>query len=169
MTQTPDNLEQTLRAVLSGELDRLTAEQVAQLESALNGNPELAARLADEVPPLEPALRDAFRAWTPAEPVPAHAWRRIEQQVVSAPVRVGVKRIHARTFRLWAPFLAAAACLVLAVVWRLGVPASVAAPPLQLATDLEIERLEVYDDATPFVVSVGDSGAVIVWVLHDQS
>jgi hypothetical protein len=169
MTQTPDNLEQTLRAVLSGELDGLTPEQVVQLEIALNRNPGLAARLADEVPPLERPLRAAFRAWALATPVPARAWERVEEQVVSAPAPARAKRVHARTFRLWAPFLAAAACLVLAMLWRLGVPASVAAPPLQLATDLEIERLEVYDDATPFVVSVGNSGAVIVWVLQDQS
>jgi len=53
--------------------------------------------------------------------------------------------------------------------WWIGTPRQPTAPPLRLATDLEIDRLEVYDGDTPFVVSLGDNGAVIIWVLEEQS
>lgn len=163
-----DNLETLLRAVARGELDRLTPTQVAELELSLNAGG--AADFGEQVAGLEPALaaalvaaeavdRPAIRTWD-------SMWGRIDAATASSS---GASR--SRILRLWRPLAAVAAGFLFLAAWQVAQPPLVEPWPLRLATDTEIQSLEVYGDATPFVVSAGQNGSAIkvIWMLAEQS
>jgi hypothetical protein len=57
---------------------------------------------------------------------------------------------------------------LLTVFWTLR-PSAPEAWPLQLATNVEINELEVSEDATTFVFATGARNDVqVIWVLEDQ-
>lgn len=172
MSHSRDNLDQALRAAVAGDLDTLRPEQVARLEAVLNDEPGVAAHLADRRlapdPQLAGALGQADRAAAPAADTWERVWERIDAAGQRTPLRGA--RAGARILRLWRPLAAAAACLLMAGFWRLGTAMPERPWPLQLATEVEINELEVYDGATSFVVSTGGEGGFdIIWVLEDES
>ena len=170
MSRPVDNLDDALQAAISRGLDALTPDQVERLAAILDERPDLAAQLADRIPVIEPQLADAL-AQAERQSLPSTgAWSRAWDRIAAAQPKVARRpRVGPQILRLWRPLAAVAACLVLAAAWWIGTPRPPTAPPLRLATDLEIDRLEVYDGDTPFVVSIGDSGAVIIWVLEERS
>lgn len=172
MSHSRDNLDQALRAASAGDLHTLRPEQVARLEAVLNDEPGVAARLADRRlapdPQLARALAQADRAAAPAADTWEQVWERIDAAGRAAPLPGAQAR--ARILRLWRPFAAAAACLLMAGLWRLGAVMPKRPWPLQMATEVEINELEVYDGATSFVVSTGGKdGFEIIWVLEGES
>ncbi len=172
MSHAPDNLDDALRAMEAGDLDSLSPDQVARLEALLNDSPQAAARVADRVAAPEPRLAEALeRLETPSLPSPAawsDAWARIDAETASTSGRIG--NVTTRIIRLWKPLAALAACLCLAALWSFHSPAAPESWPMQLATNVEISQLEVYDGATPFVISSGgENGYEIIWVLEDDS
>ena len=117
MTTPTDNLEELLARVRAGRLDELTPEQVAALEAHLDATPAAAERLANVVPEPDPHLSAAVSP--PTEDEWNAVWERVES-ATSAPQ--SPRRPLSRVFRLWSPLAAAAACLLLVVVWRLSAP-----------------------------------------------
>lgn len=170
MTRAHDNLGDALRAVEAGDLDALTPEQVARLEAVLNREPRVAAELGDAIPPLDAGLAASLRDLeAPALPS-ARKWEEVWQGI-ELRTGGGVARergLAPRILRFWKPLAAAAACLVLAGLWWGTTPP--ADPwPMRLATDVEIDDFQVYDDAMPFVVTTGgDSGVKLLWVLETE-
>lgn len=172
MSVRPDNLDEALRAVAAGNLDALRPDQVAQLETLLNEEPALAAQLADRlVAPdalLASALAQAEQAAVPSAAVWEQAWERIGAAVPAMPATVGRRR--RMVIRLWKPLAAVAACLLMVAGWKI----SSATPktedwPMQLATNVDIDQLEVYDGRTPFVfTSGGENGFEVIWVLGED-
>lgn len=168
MPPAPHNLADALKALADGDLDTLTPEQVRQLEAALNSDARLAAALAGERPRVEPRLAMALNELDRGDqPTPAdweHVWNSIDAAATQrGRTDAGVAR---RILRAWRPLMAAAACLLLVLGWRVTRPAAVDSWPLQLAADVQIDNLEVFQGATSFVVAVGGgAGGEIIWVL----
>ena len=171
MTPGPDKLHAALRAVAAGDLDALTPEQAAQLERALNENPRVAALVADAVPVpderLAAGLAELERGALPSDAAWDQVWARVDAAGARTAAR-GRHTVAARVLRLWKPLLAAAACLALATVWRLSLkgPAD-DAWPIQLATNVEIQALDVGDHATPYISTT--DGVDMIWVLPDET
>jgi hypothetical protein len=172
MTRTPDNLNAALQAVKAGDLDALTPEQVARLERVLNDELAVAAQLGGQVPKPDErwasALDAVERPGGPSDATWERIWTRIDN---AAPVslRQTGQSGAARILRLWKPLAAAAACLLLAALWRAGTPATVKPWPMELATSVQIDQLEVSEGSTPFVVTTGgENGFDVIWVLQDE-
>ena len=165
-----DNLHAALRAVAAGDFDALTPEQVAQLERALNENPQVAALVADAVPApdarLAAGLAELERAALPSDQAWDQAWKRIDATAARAAARTR-QPVAGRIIRLWKPLLAAAACIILAAVWRIHQTPQADTGAMQLATNVEIDDLEVGDDATPLIIESG--GVNVIWVLQDET
>lgn len=184
MTPNRDNLEAWLEQSLRGDLDALTPEQVAALEAALNDSPELAARAAGVVPPVDaPAASVAM----PTAAEWNGVWSRIEAGLAagaSPQLRVhpadaamdaarrsrsqherAVDR-RSRVLRLWPAISAAAACIAMVLVWRGFLPPAPVSAELwsmTAAANVEILELEVYDNAVAAVdFGDGESGAVVI-------
>lgn len=168
MTPAPHNLADALKAVAKGDLDALTPEQVRQVEAALNSDARLAAAFEGERPRVEPRLAAALGEFDRSDqPTPAD-WQRVWNAIDTAGARHGRPNVGVahRILRAWRPLMAAAACLLLVLGWRVTQPAAVDPWPLQLAAEVEINNLEVFQGATSFVVAVGgDTGGEIIWVL----
>jgi hypothetical protein len=172
MSQSRENLDAALRAVAAGDWDALTPEQVERLERVLNQEPAIAARLTAQKPELGASLAKVLDALDRrARPTP-RAWEGVWEQIESAaPAARGTsRRSVARILRLWPALAAAAACLLLAVAWTWTArPSASDEWPLRLATNVEIDDLEVPEGATSFVVETGgESGIQVIWVLEDQ-
>jgi len=165
MTRAADNLDALLDRVAAGELDKLTPTQAAELEAYLNASPPAAARLADLKPPLESVLTKA------APPVRAARWEAMWERIESASAAPGglqrgriLRLMHSHAFRFVA---AAAACLLLLLTWR--VVTSPAALAIRLSDNVEIEGLEVSDDASSVVSYLGEAGGpVIIGVFAEE-
>lgn len=172
MSRDYDNLDEALRAVAAGNLDALTPEQVARLERVLNDEPGVAARLAACTPAPEPKLATALQAAEQAALPPAQRWD-LTWQRIDAAAPLTQRRAHAgiagRLIRLWQPLVAAAACLMLAVMWRTTSSPTEDAWPMQLATDVQIDSLEVPDGMTSLIVAGGDDNYKLIWILPDES
>jgi hypothetical protein len=168
MSQSRD-IDAALRAVAAGEWDRLTPEQVDRLEHVLNDEPGRAAELAHQRPQLGPRFDAALEALARCEPPAPQQWQQVWQQIDTATGARprAARRPMARIMRYWPGMLAAAACAVLALLWTVQ-PGSSDEWPLRLATSVEIDDLEVPAGATSFVVSIGDSGVQVIWVLDEQ-
>ncbi len=168
MTPAPHNLADALKALADGELDVLRPEQVRQVEAALNRDARLAAPFAGQQPRVEPHLAAALNELDRSDQPTTADWERVWDNIDAAAARrgrpdAGVAR---RVLRAWRPLMAAAACLLLVLGWRVTQPAAVEPWPLQLAAEVEIDSLEVFQGATSFVVAVGgDNGGEIIWVL----
>lgn len=168
-----DEIEALLQAVADSGGPALTPDEIARLAEALDADPRLAARLADVRPRLEPALAAALQqaeaGVTPSAAEWAGVWANIEQAAARGAARPVPRRVRSRILRLWQPALAAAACLVLAALWRFGaLPGWADGGDMRLAHDVEINSIEVYGAATSFVVSTGGSDAIeVIWVLDE--
>lgn len=173
MRRPRDNLDEALRAVMAGDLDALTPEQVARLESVLNDEPAVADRLAGQIAAPDRCLAGVLRESEQAEMPRAAAWEAAWERIDApgAITRFVEKRGGvARILRRWRPLAAVAAGLIMAALWRISTAAPVRPWPMQLAADVEINALEVTGETTPFVVSTGDEGDVqVIWVLPDHS
>lgn len=178
MSGTHDNLDDALRAAAAGNWDALTAQQVAGLESALNNDPALAAQLAGVVPPPDPRLAAGLDLLDRADLPSSVDWQRVWERIEAASARLSQAepRPARRVLRLWKPLtagavgLAAAACLLVAVLWKHGHPPTDAPWPMQLATNVEIDQLEVGEGTTPLVLALGgDNGPEVIWLLPDES
>lgn len=171
MSREHDNLDEALRAVAAGDLDALTPEQVARLERVLNDEPGVAARLAACTPAPEPGLATALQVAEQVALPSAQQWD-VTWQRIDAATPLTQRRTHAgiagRLIRLWQPLVAAAACLMLSVMWRTTSPAA-DAWPMQLATDVEIDSLEVPDGMTSLIVAGSDNSYKLIWILPDES
>jgi hypothetical protein len=169
MAETIDNQDRGGREPAL-DFDALSADQIARLEASLNADPQRGAAFAQMCPG-----RDGFvDAWTAAErsaaPPGDRPWERVWEQVDTAlTLRPTVTATGAlrrpRTIRLWVGLAAAAACIALVSLWPWK-PAPTESPwPIVLAGNVEIDALEVSDDATPVIWSTGGSEPVnVIWV-----
>jgi anti-sigma-K factor RskA len=171
MTVPHENLDRFIADLAAGDPDMLPAEQVARLERVLDTDPRLAAHVAAQRPARDERLHTALeQVERPALPTAARwegLWAQIE---VAAPVAVSSVRRGSvvGVLRYWRPVAVAAACLLLAMFWKAAAPA--ADPwPLVLASNVEIDDLDVSEGATSFLVHVEGSGADVIWVLPDES
>lgn len=171
MERKPDNLERNLQLLARGELDALSPEEIAGLEALLNEDPRLASVLADQrgAPgdPLLAAVAAADAAAMPSTAQWERAWGKLAEPAASAVSRGRRPLI----LRLWQPFAAAAACVALIALWVTGKPAnrSQMGPtddwPIELATNVVIDELEVFDGSTAYIIPVGGKGAQVIWIL----
>jgi hypothetical protein len=163
MTTPMDNLDELLACVAEGRLDDLTPEQVAALEEHLNAMPAAAERLAGIVPAAEPQLRDTA---APSAAEWNDVWERIESATAPGETR---SRVIGRAAWLWRTVTAAAACLLLVVVWRIGASATEPAWEIQLSDHVLVHELEVFGDASSFVAYAEDgSGSAVIWVFEED-
>jgi len=163
MTTPNDNLDHLLDRVVAGRLDELTPEQIDALEGHLSATPAAERRLADVVPEADPRL-------SAIAPVPTNAdWDKVWQRVDSAaPTRVPTARAIGRTIRLWQPLAAAAACLLLMVLWRVA-PLRTQPPwELQLSGDVVVHELEIFGGDSAFVAYSDDDGSAVIWVFEED-
>jgi hypothetical protein len=146
-----------LTAVRAGKLDSLAPKQIARLEAFLNAHPD--ADVGEWRTP-EPGWQ--ITAPRPAPVEWARVWEAIEAAgaVATTPPRV-IK------LRRWLSALAATAVCALAVaVWSLQRATSQPEWPVAWATHIEINELEVADDATPLVLCTEGEGSIpVIWVL----
>ena len=158
MNNANDDFRTALDAIAAGKLDAMTPEQVARLETQIDQAPELADRLAGIKPAVEPGFRLAV------EPPPEDVWERVWQRVNAA---ASSTRRH--VWRLWRPLAVAAACVLMVGLWNARGPA-LQEGPVEWARDVEIDDLEVFDGATPFVLAAGaDSPVSVIWLLDEES
>jgi hypothetical protein len=154
---TPEELERALARLERGELDALEPAQVSALEVWLNSDPGAAARLADCLPP-------AFSACPLAVPQPsARVWQRIWYEIRRSIAAAVVLRGH--RFRVAAFAVAAALALAVGLVTlrQLGGQTD---QHVLWARAIEVEELEVFEGATPLVLSAGlDDTIPVIWVL----
>lgn len=164
-----DNLKAQIDAIDFGNIDAISPEQIAELETALNAHEAGVSHLADRLAKPDPRLASALdAAERPAMP-PPEAWDRMWDRITAETGR----HQHApaaphRIVRLWRPAAAVAACLFLATAWWLQTPTTASDPwPVTLATNVEIEQVESFGDTMPLVMSVGDEGMPVIWVVED--
>lgn len=163
MTTPTENFDELLDRVSAGQLDALTPEQVAALEAHLNATPAAAQRLAGVVPAPDPRLTSAP---SPSEADWDRVWERVDwAEAAPLPARPALGRV----FRLWRPLAAAAACLLLVVVWRTMLSPAVPSWELRLSDDVVVHELEVFEDASAFVAYADDeSGTAVIWVFEED-
>lgn len=167
MTPFNNELRRLLERLECGELQ---ADDERLLESLIaSESPEsLAQAVGARAARPDPALRASAHALEAAS-VPTEAqWERVWAGVHAA--RPSARRWTPRVLRLWrASAAAAAACLALAALWGARVTAAPEADwPVRLATNVEIHALDVGEDSTSFLVSLGDDGARVIWVLPGE-
>ncbi len=155
----PEPTDALLEAVLAGELDRLTREQIERLEARLARDASAERALAAARPPA---------VELPPEPLPSGqtweaVWARIEQATPA-----GRSLYRAGRHAVWRAIVAAAACVMAMLAWgKLG-----AGPVLtvQLADDVTIESLEVGSGESAFVVYLDEGrGPPVVWVFDESA
>ena len=160
MSSINDNLRDALDAIVTGDLDGHTPDQIARLEARLNANADARASLADVVPAVEPALHAAVEV--PPDDVWEDVWQRIDESVSAEPQPL--------LLRLWRPLTAVAACVLMVGFWSMGNKPAVADWPVEWAQEVEIDELEVSEGATPLVAAVGSEDPVpVIWVIDDES
>ncbi len=163
MTTSRDNFDELLEQVAAGRLHGLTPEQVAALEVHLNATPAAEERLADVVPAADPRLSAIASMPTNAD------WNRIWQRVDSAaPTRESTARAIGRTIRLWQPLAAAAACLLLMILWRVAPLRTEPAWELQLSGSVVVHELEIFGGDSAFVAYSDDDGSAVIWVFEED-
>lgn len=148
-----DRIDQLLAKAAAGQFDALTAEEVAELERAVNADARLAARLGTARPAADARLRATVALPTTAQ------WGRVWDTIESRTSAAGAARVPAaglRVLRLWQGLAAAAAACVLAMwMWRMQAPQSTGYS-IELTTSLQVDELEVFGDATAVVVAPSD-------------
>jgi hypothetical protein len=162
-------LQDLIAALAEGRFDVLSPDEVAALEAHLNECGACAARLAT----ARAAPPDAGYPEPPAGPeagVWDAVWNRIDKAAMdSRPV--GLSGGRARWLRSWGAISAAAAILLATAIWHLVPlrPAPAWEFRLAGAHDVEIESLEVFGEATTFVLNTDDDvGTSIIWVMEEN-
>lgn len=161
----PDHdMDDLLMRVTDGRLDELTPEQVAALEAHLSATPAAAERLANVLPAPDPRL--ILPESLPSEVDWNELWERIDTATAA---RQPAPRAISRVLRLWPPLVAAAACLLLAVLWRTTLSPAESPWEIRLSDDVVVHELEVFGDASAFVAYSGDeSGTAVIWVFGED-
>lgn len=173
MPQTCEQFADLLTAASAGDFDALSPEQIEQLEAHVNACPACAERLGDATPTPDPAL-DALKqvgagTGAPTPEVWENVWDGIEAGRLSDSAPQPVKSRRSLLRRIWKPLTAAAACLMVAAVWRATTGPWTVSPAVQLSTNVEVHELEVFGDETAIVFSMdSNNGAAVIWVLDEQ-
>ena len=97
-------------------------------------------------------------------------WNRIDEAAMDSRV-VGLSGTRTRWLRSWGAMSAAAAILLATAIWHLVPLGPSPAWEFQLAAarDVEIESLEVFGEATTFVLNTDDDvGTSIIWVMEEN-
>ncbi len=155
MTRPGDDIQICLDAIRRGAWDELNAAQMERLEQRLNTDPELAALFAEV--PAEPDL--AFDAPTPSDAEWDRMWSAVRPNA-------GRVRTIGRIYRMWSGVGAAAACLVMAILWQFGPPTTGIVQEqweIELATNVEVLEISVSGDATSWIDHGGENEATIIW------
>jgi len=153
-----------LSAIARGELDRLTPDQIAHAETALASDPAAEAELAAMQPPKAEA---ALAAPEPTAEMWSAAWQQIENATTTRTMPT-----TRRTWRVINPFIAAAACVLMAVLWNPSErdQAQAAEWPVTWTSDVVVEELEVSGDATPIVMRAGtDESISMIWIVLEEN
>lgn len=168
---------------MQGRFDELAPDEVARVETHLNDCSACAELLAHETAAIERPTRggtdassvgDAPLGLPSVETPSAEAWERVwdnvERSASAASVRSKPQGRHIIRFLYpWSAFAAAAAIVLMVGLWRLAPRTQTWALDLAGADDVEIQLLEVYGDAMPFVISGDAEGDVsMVWMMDDE-
>lgn len=153
MAATDPRIEVLMQRVAAGELDALTADEVALLEKAVDADAELADRLAAAMPPAD--------EFVGVEDAPSdEAWERVWSEV--APVR----RKAAGWW--WQPIAAAAAVALMVGTWQWTGLSATPEAPWRLGGEVEVLELETFEEGVPMVMSVGDAEMQVIWIVGDE-
>lgn len=159
MSLRPGEIEKLLERLERDGIESLATDEVERLEAALATDPQAAARVGQ--------MAAGGAAW----PLPEGAgpsesqWESVWREVDRALVRRQVERTWQRR---WQGLSAMAACALLVLAWRLTLPGG-GVEPLRVARDVEVNRLEVFGEATSFVLETGGSdGFSVIWVMEDE-
>lgn len=171
MNQSHDNLEQLLARIASGDLDGLSASDIATVEHALHANPALADRFADAMPPANALLQVPVAKPSAAEW--SGIWSEIERR--RAMPMQDKRRREPRVFTLWRAWAAVAACVGLFALWRvLPISGNGAGggDDVRLASggNVEILDMEVFGGRSATLHFADDgSGAVIISISDPEN
>lgn len=161
MTERREQLDRWLGLVADGRLDELSPAQVAEMAQQLDRDPRLAQRLAA-------VTADVADLAMPLQPPGPHEWERVWSAIDRGAATRPTPR---RLLRIGQVVVAAAACILLVLGWRLVQPAPAPAEQWAIvpATDVEVNSLEVFGDRSALVDRTGaDGGFTVIWVLDDQ-
>jgi len=165
MSESCRQLDQLLALAAAGDFDALTPQQVAALEAHLNTCSPCAARLARSAPAADVRL-------TPAVELPSEeGWDRV-WEVIEAARQTRVRQAwpaRGAVQRLWRPLLAAAACILMVVMWRSAPMSETQTWELKLSDNVVVHEIETFGDLTSLVVyPAEDDGATVVWFLENE-
>lgn len=176
-------LREPIQAMVQGCFDDLAPDEMTRVEAHLNDCSACAALLANETPPIERSTRaggDASSVDDAPLPLPSvetpsaqaweHVWDNVERATAPASARRKPQSRHIIRFLYpWSAYAAAAAIVLMVGLWRLVPRTQTWELDLAGAGDVEIQLLEVYGDAMPFVISGDEEGDVsMVWMLDDE-
>lgn len=167
MAANHDELERLLR-IAETDPSSLSNADLARLDTLLSADDATLAQHASRPAKPDIALASRLDLAEQATLPTAAQWNRVWHAVESAashgraatraPVILRLRR---------ATYIAVAAAILLAVAVWIPRPTAESSSdePIRLASSVEIHSLEV-SDGTPFVVSVGNGGAEVIWVLN---
>ena len=165
MSESCRQFEQLLAFAATGGFDALTPQQTAALEAHLNTCSPCAARLARSAPAADVRL-------TPAVELPSEeGWDRV-WEAIDAARQTRVRQAWSASGavqRLWRPLLAAAACILMVVMWRSAPMSETQTWELKLSDNVVVHEIETFGDLTSLVVyPAEDDGATVVWFLENE-
>lgn len=169
MVRACEQVRPTLRAVLREDFERITPEEVAQLDAHLHDCETCSASLAAQRSVGEtggdPVILAARRSAVRLAPAASEAvWRRIRGAAAG-----GAQAQLYRRLRRLAPLAVAAACVLMVNLWTniRGVPAHPWV--FEAAAWVEVDGVEVFDDHSGIFVSSGGNGALpFIWVIDES-
>ncbi|MGE0481278.1 MAG: hypothetical protein AB7Q17_12480 [Phycisphaerae bacterium] len=163
-------LRDALALAAEGQFERLSTDRVAMLEAHLNTCRPCAARLAIARAPRDDGLHRVHAELGAALAPPRARWERMWtaiEHAVDEAERAPAPLLRLHPDRRWRPLAFAAACAIMVSAWSLSqAPAPATAWPLQLATHVEIDDMQVFDGGTTMLVSTGgEHDVAIIWVI----
>jgi len=165
MSETCQQLEGPLAAAATGDFAALTPQQVAALEAHLSACSCCATHLARSAPAADVRL-------IPAVELPSEkGWDRVWEAIDAARQTRARQAWPARGViqRLWRPLLAAAACILMVVMWRSAPMSETQTWELKLSDNVVVHEIETFGDLTSLVVHPAeDDGATVVWFLENE-